>query len=353
MMPSAQSRPPTRRELLAAGVGTALVGALSACDYFSTNPATGSGRKTREPKGSEAPALARGVKAGDLPPLAERLPKTPMVVEPTQAEGLYGGEWNTALSVEQGAADGYNGAGYVMTYIGYEPLVRWDVKWKDVIPNIAESFEIDGDGREYVFELREGIKWSDGEPFTADDILFAYNDVMNNAELSPEGPPGMYVSGDKPGELEQVDDYTVRFVFAEPNGLFLQNLATPTGLSLVIRPQHYLKQFHANHNPDVDRLVAEKGFSKWLELFMAMADCWENPELPTLHGWIVTIPAGDNTRMVTERNPYYWKTDPSGAQLPYIDKVNFTRYNSVDALLLAVLNSEIEMHGLEFNTLRN
>ena len=129
----------------------------------------------------ESPMLSEMVAAGALPPLAERLPADPLVVEPVDRIGSYGGDWHMAL---RGGSDN---ALFVRT-IGYDYLVRWDPTWNEVIPNIAESYEANDAATEFTFHLREGMKWSDGAPFTADDIVFWYEDVLMNADLTPVIP---------------------------------------------------------------------------------------------------------------------------------------------------------------------
>jgi peptide/nickel transport system substrate-binding protein len=186
--------------------------------------------------------LAEMVAAGELPPLEERLPANPMVVEPVESLGQYGGTWRSGL---RGGGDN----AWLTRTIAYEYLVRWDPTWAEVIPNVAESFEANADATEFTFKLREGMKWSDGAPYTADDILFWYEDVLVDPEYSATHAVGGWLqSGGEPVRVEKVDDYTVKFVFAAPNGLFIQRLATPDGAGPVGLPKHYCSQFHAMYN---------------------------------------------------------------------------------------------------------
>ena len=166
----------------------------------------------------ESPLFAEKVKAGELPPIEERLPENPMVVTPNQEIGRYGGTWRTGL---RGGEDN----AWVVRTIAYQHLLRWDIDFTKPIPNVAESVEANDDSTEFTFHLRKGIKWSDGEPFTADDIMYAY-EILTNPELTPSFP-GWLQSGGEPGVVEKVDDFTVVFKFAASHGLFLQRMACP------------------------------------------------------------------------------------------------------------------------------
>ena len=95
----------------------------------------------------------------------------------------------------------------------------WNLEFTEPIPNVASSVDVSDDGTEYTFHLRDGMKWSDGQPFTADDIMFWYEAVFLNDDVT-EGATSWLYSGEEPAVVEKVDDLTVTFRFAEPNGLF-------------------------------------------------------------------------------------------------------------------------------------
>jgi peptide/nickel transport system substrate-binding protein len=292
----------------------------------------------------EAPELAQRVAAGELPPVEERLPPAPMVVPVVERIGQYGGAWRNALV---GGGDN----AWIIKIALNEHLVRWDPEWTGVIPNVAESFKVSDDASQYTFHLREGIKWSDGQPFTADDIMFWWEDVYLNEELSPNAPLN-------PLTVEKLDDYTVRFTFERPDGLFLQNTSAPGGWMYTGYPRHYLEQFHIDYNPEgIDELIAAAGVETWVDLFNAKVGWnarWENPELPTLNPWVITAPYdGSTTRVVAQRNPYYWKVDPEGNQLPYLDRINYDIFENAETLLLRALGGEIDMIARHINTLAN
>jgi peptide/nickel transport system substrate-binding protein len=285
---------------------------------------------------NEAPMLAQRVAAGDLPPLEERLPVNPKVVPVVERIGDYGGTWRNALVASIDTT-------HLTRSIGYENLVRWLPDASGIIPNLAESFEANDAGTVFTFHLREGTRWSDGHPFTADDIMFWYEDVVLNDELSPAKPAWLR-SGGELGVVEKVDDYTVTFSFTEPHGFFLTFLAMAEGLPVANYPRHYLEQFHAAYNENIDQLVRQHNFDTWTQLFADRAAWAENSARPVLFAWRPTIAVGESTtQFVAERNPFYWKVDEEGNQLPYIDRVVFDIIADHEVALLRALNGEMSM----------
>lgn len=338
----------TRRQFTAAGSVAALGAAVATgCDALSTNPAGsggggGGGNGNAATDLKEAPALAEQVKNGELPALEERIPTNPLVLEPVDQVGTYGGDWHYLL-----LSGGCPECLLVRT-IGYESLVNWapDVRAftiDELRPNIAAGFDYNDDATEYTITLRDGMKWSDGQPYTADDLVFWYEDIAQNEELTPQFPAWL-LSGGERAEVEKVDDLTVVFRFAEPYGLFLHQLAAANGHEIAKRPAHYLKQFHPNYADNLDQLVAEANRETWSELFQSKMNFWEDPELPVIHAWILNDAAGAvGQRLRAERNPYYWKTDPEGRQLPYLDRVLFEMVSDGEALTLKVMGGEADL----------
>ncbi|WP_380056133.1 ABC transporter substrate-binding protein [Falsihalocynthiibacter sp. SS001] len=288
----------------------------------------------------EAPMLAEQVAAGTLPEVQDRLPTEPMVLETLDSIGEYGGTLRRAIL---GGGDQHN----IVRLISNENLVRWSADWSTVHPNIAESYEVSEDATTFTFKLREGMKWSDGEPFTVDDIMF-WSEVFNDDRLTQSQHPN-FVGPSGPVEVTKIDETTVEFKFAEPNGLFLQNMAYGYGYYVVNYPAHYLKQFHADYNPDVQALVdAEPAAADWMALFnlksgpMHTPIFWQNVDRPTLHPWHLTTAYGASDRVVAERNPYYFKVDSEGQQLPYIDRVTWDQVEDPESILLKAFNGEID-----------
>lgn len=294
----------------------------------------------------QSPTLDAAVSNGELPPVEERLPANPLVVDGIEGVGQYGGTWR------MGTRGGGDEVIYVRT-AGYENLVRWSVDWTEVIPDVAESFDINEEGTVFTFHLREGMKWSDGAPFTADDILFTVNDLWLNPEVFP-APPSWLVTGGQPPVVEKLDDYTVQFTFALPNGMFMQQLATPNASAIVAMPKHYLSQFHASY-ADADELAsatADAGLETWTDLFNRMGGTvagkpntlWSNAELPQIYPWVTADALGpDATQIRLVRNPYFYAVDSAGNQLPYIDELVYNVGQDVETLVLQALNGEIDM----------
>ena len=300
-------------------------------------------------KFAEAPALADLVKQGKLLPVEQRLPEEPLVIQPVHEVGRYGGTWHRGFT---GPGDRWNGN---RTVTGPDSLLFWDYTGEKVGPNVAKGYEFQDDGRTFVLHLRKGMRWSDGEPLTADDFVFWYEDIYQNKELIPT-PHILFSINGKPGKLEKVDDYTVRYVFAAPYFLFADILAGSTPMSGhafrggddmmgSFAPAHYLKQFHpkyaAGGRDAVDKMARDAQFDTWPLWFKFKNDYAKNPELPTITPWKTTAPS-TTPQWTLERNPYYWAVDTSGNQLPYIDKVVLSLAENLEVLNLRAIAGEYD-----------
>ncbi len=266
----------------------------------------------------EPPYLADRIAAGALPPLAERLPDTPSVVtfDGFKEIGRYGGQLNTLMSKPRDTR--------LMVVYGYARLVTYDPNW-ELTPDLLESIDVER-GRVFTLHLRPDHNWSDGHPFTTEDFRFYWEDVANNEELSPAGPPRYLLVDGSPPMVEVIDETTIRYSWEEPNPFFLSALAGARP-EYLYKPAHYMKQFHPAHTDEetLNRLVAETGQRAWSSLFTDRGRQYrnDNPDLPTLQPWVLTTEP-PSTRFLFERNPYYHRVDPEGRQLPYIDTVAFT-----------------------------
>lgn len=297
----------------------------------------------------ESPMLAARVANGDLPPLADRLPQTPLIVEPFDTIGAYGGELHYAGSY-----------GDIVTFIGWEFLTRWQPDMSAVYANILESYEVNEDASLYTFHLRKGMRWSDGVPFTADDIMFAINDIYLNPALTSVPPPNLVVNGE-PVVVEKIDDYTVTFQFAGSYGLFPEFLAWWPSWQPIFFPKHWLSQYHMSYNPENVRAIlaslsdypelANSNIQSWDTLFdfYALTSPWafvqypHQIDRPTLFPWVVKELDTQTGTVKLERNPYYWKVDSAGNQLPYIDTIVLTNFTQNDDIkLLRLLAGEFD-----------
>ena len=263
--------------------------------------------------GGEAPTLATLVAAGKLPPLAQRLPQRPRTVA-TDPEAAYGGDLRMLIGTLKDTKLAF--------VYGYARLVAFDRSYQ-LVPDIAERFEVTEGGRSFTFHLRKGHRWSDGAPFTSADFAYWWNHVANEPELLPGGPPATLRVKDEMPRVTFPDAWTVRFRWTHPNNLFLldQAGAYPT---IVFRPAHYLKQFHRAFN-DAEALkkrARAEGRRNWAALHNKKDAMYlmDNPDLPTLQPWHPT--GGPPAQVfIAERNPYFHRVDERGRQLPYIDRL--------------------------------
>jgi peptide/nickel transport system substrate-binding protein len=265
----------------------------------------------------ETPMYVAAVKAGTMPPVANRVPETPRVYRPDGKRYTLGRQGGTLHILMARPRDTR-----LMVVYGYARLVKYNEKY-ELVPDLLESYEVE-DGRIFTFHLRKGHRWSDGHPFTTEDFRYYWEDVALNKKLSILGPPQtLLVDGEKP-KVDIIDKYTIRYSWSKPNPFFLPALANATAL-FIYRPAHYLKQFHAGYVGHKElRALAKKIMRRtnWAALHHYMDHMYkfDNPDLPTLQPWVLrTKPPAE--RFVFTRNPYYHRVDANGRQLPYIDRV--------------------------------
>jgi len=257
----------------------------------------------------ETPALSADVAAKKLPPVSERVPQTPLVL---QTSGKQGGALRTLIGRTRDVR--------LLVVYGYARLVGYDTRF-NIVPDIAQSIDVK-EGRIFTIKLRPGHKWSDGKPFTSEDFRYYWEDVANNPELSPSGPPRELLVEGQPPKVEVIDKTTVRYSWAKPNRDFLPRIAGTSPL-FIYRPAHYLKKFHKKYNDKIAKAEKE-GTAKrgWARTHNKQDNMYrfDNPDLPTLQPWMnTTKPPAD--RFVAARNPYFHRVDIQGRQLPYIDRI--------------------------------
>jgi peptide/nickel transport system substrate-binding protein len=290
-------------------------------------------------KYKEAPMLTEMVDKGELPPVDERLPDNPLVIPVTESIGKYGGVWHRGFI---GPSD-YNN--YVR--VVYDGLVRFSPDGSKVEARLIESWESSADFTTWTIHMRAGAKWSDGEPFTADDILFWYEDILLNTDLTPKPPKWMQNKDGSVAVVAKVDEYTVTWTYTNSNTTLMMELANQDGGDksyAVFQPAHYLKQFHAKYaNVDeLNKMVTEAGFKTWGELFATRKNPAENPDRPVMAAWKPATRVSDEI-LVLKRNPYFVGVDAEGNQLPYIDEIQFKFFQDSQALNLAAIAGDLDM----------
>jgi peptide/nickel transport system substrate-binding protein len=294
----------------------------------------------------ESPMLTKEVEAGKLPPVDQRLPEHPTVVQAVEV-GKYGGTWHR----------GFKGPGdrWGPTKLMEERVVKWnqgaDGKLK-LVPGYISSYSVSDDSREFTFSLLKGLKWSDGEPVTTDDVEFWYKDVFLNKNLLSSIDQTL-APGGKPMKLDIIDKQTFKVSFDQPYVYFLDILAKDsTGDPSLDRPsflfpKHYLKQFNDHYATPEELAAATKkfGVEKWQDLWGskgAATAWWQNPDLPVITAWKIETPApADVVTMV--RNPYYYAVDQAGNQLPYIDRISHRLFSEQEAFNLMIVQGQIDM----------
>lgn len=266
----------------------------------------------------ETPMLEEAVTAGTLPRVAVRVPRPARVMK-LDEKGLAPGKHGGTMDMLIGRARDVR----MMVVYGYARLVGYNRNF-DIVPDILESMNV-VDGRIFTLKLRKGHKWSDGRAFTSEDFRYFWDDVANDSELSPAGPPRDLLVEGEPPRFELLDDLTVRYTWSKPNPEFLPRLAGASPL-YIYRPSAYLKKFHKKYSPKVVE-VANSGGKKrgWASVHNRQDNMYQfdNPDLPTLEPWMnTTRPPAD--RFVAVRNPYFHRIDEAGRQLPYVDRVVMT-----------------------------
>ena len=258
----------------------------------------------------ESPILAELVEEGKLPPVDQRVGPEPLVLRGVDGIGNYGGTWFRIAATP--------GDIYAHTHrLSACSLVRWSPQGYPIVAHLAKGWETSPDKKEWTFFLREGVRWSDGHPFTADDILYRWEAEIKL--LEPEVTSWMRVLK-RPGEVIKVDDYTVRFVFPEPNGIFLEKLIIHAPRDYYA-PRHYLEKYHPHLGDDTLIEAAMKaGNYPSRRTFYESLQEWNNPEHPRLWPWIYRT-YKSNPPHAFVRNPYYWAVDREGNQLPYVDRI--------------------------------
>ena len=286
---------------------------------------------------TDNPLFASDVSAGTLPTVAERLPAQPLIVLPYEDCGIYGGTLEgTSRAPTSGTSD-------ILSW-RQAVLVRIADDLKTIVPNVARSWTWNEDYSAITFELREGHKWSNGEPFTAADVVFFFEDIIQNKDLNPETTTEWGVNP----HAKAIDDTHVEISFDEPFPGFLTYMATSGSYFSTFAPRHFFEKFMPQYNANADADAKAAGFEDWKKWFTNYYQKWHDDasvsaaalEVPTLEAHVIEL-VPDTQQRVLKANPYYFKVDSSGQQLPYVDRVH-ERFLNADLQALAILNGEID-----------
>jgi len=288
---------------------------------------------------NENPMFAEKVKKGELLSVEQRLPEEPLVLMPYHEIGKYGGTLRGASrALESGTSE-------ILSWRQVN-LVRLSDDLHTIVPNVAKAWEWNDDYTEITFWLRKGHKWSDGKPFTADDVVFYLDDIIKNKDIFPHVTSYWKVGG-KPVEVEKINDVTFKFKFAEPYPGFLYYLGAG-GYYAAYAPKHFLKEYHIKYNVNADRIAKEKGFDGWVSYFNVHWNKWKDTltsspyglGVPTLESHILKVEP-DTQRRIFIANPYYFKVDTAGNQLPYINE-HYERFLKEEVYNIEMMNGNID-----------
>jgi len=285
----------------------------------------------------------------DMPPLADRLPAEPLVVAPYEAIGTYGGTFNgLSNATEAGTSD--------FMSVRHVNLVRYADDLTTIVPNVAKSWSWNDDFTQLTFVLREGHKWSDGQPFGAEDVEFWYENLALDPNVI-ESPRDYVLAGGEPMTVDVIDAQTVRFNMPSPKPGFLAHFASHYAQGF--QAKHFLGQYHPAINPDADTLAQSLGFengyaliqayygsSDWMDTptpMLAHPDKVANLPLdaaPTLESHIVISETTEGRQFVA--NPYFFMVDTVGNQLPYINELDEIFVGESEVRLLKLVNGEVD-----------
>lgn len=329
---------------------------------------------------TQAPMFDERVTSGEIPPVDERLPENPKLVHEVADQyldlevGTYGGTLRMVTNVVNWSADAFTCNN---EHLLYSPSCVGDV----YEANIVESYSINEDLTEFTFTLRKGLKWSDGEEVTVEDFAFAINDFVFNEELTPYVANFMRDGGSSTGDpftFEVINDYEFKISFKKPYGGFLNHISINSwkGYTDLLKPAHYLKPFHIAYAEECHGSIEAYyeyiapfaqilGYDDptaegvWVYVFNAIdMTNWETTDpnafmvstttfaglidknMPVLYAWIMV--SSENGVITHERNPYFWKVDADGQQLPYIDYLNTKFVESMELVHLSAISGDVD-----------
>ncbi|GAB1540297.1 ABC transporter substrate-binding protein [Scytonema sp. NUACC21] len=190
-------------------------------------------------------------------------------------------------------------------------------------PDLAESWEISNDKKHIFFTLREGLKWSDGEPLTADDVIFTYQDIIFDSKIPTDWKDSLKIGSSSAfPKVQKISDRQVEFTLPEPFAPFLYTTTGASTNSIGIMPKHALAESLKSQDPN--------GNPQFLSTWGTGTD----PRKIVFSGPYTIESYSPSQRVVFRRNPYYWRKDSQGNQLPYIERIVWQIIESTDAIIL-------------------
>ncbi len=219
-----------------------------------------------------------------------------------------------------------NQSGYSIFGYMYEGLINENGLTSKLEPGLAESWEVSKDGKKIVFTLREGLKWSDGEPMTTDDIIFSYEKIYFNDQI-PSGLKDILrvgISREFP-KLKKIDSRRIEFSVAEPFAPFIRYAG-----GIPILPAHILQESISNTD------------SKGKPKFLTTWDTDTDPKKIVGNGQYRMLSYTPNQRVVLERNPYFWRKDAQGNAQPYIQQIVWQIIENTDTQLLNFRSGDLD-----------
>ncbi len=286
----------------------------------------------------EPQSSAQLVASGRLPPIRDRIPENPWVI-PAQEIGRYGGEIRR----------GYLGPGDIWNFwrlsINTSPG-RWTTDGGGIIPAFSPTIKVSDDGSQFTFAIREGARWSDGTPHTADDWEFMHDAWLADRDLIQLPPAWLSLEGQM-AKFEKLDDWTVRYTFHKPNFVFMNQIPqSDYSGTAFFTPSHYMKQFHPKYTDEaaLNKLMEAGDFPDWQSLWGDFATDSRNIDLPVLKPWLAQNRWGDQ-RFTANRNPYFWAVDTAGNQLPYIDRLVYDLIENAEIINLRAIEGDIDMQA--------
>ena len=317
-------------------------------------------------KYNEHPLLTAMVEKGLLPPVDERLPEDPRVVEPLHSQGKYGG---TARLFYMGDP---NGSWDIQLFMGADSPFGVTPDGHPGVPQVFSGYEVTPDYREWTFHLRKGLKWSDGQPLTTENFYQFWRYDRANIFINPGikeknikiednavsfvNEPGAGLEVGRVVKKEVIDDYTLRYTAEEPYPNLINMMCNGWMIESWIVPMHFKLQVHPDSIGEAaaKKKAEEAGYEEWHQLYDMLGRGYQSSVQrfgdfpPSLISYVITDKS--DTRMVFERNPYYWSVDTAGNQLPYIDRVMCEFVSELQMIDGKIISGESDFQALHTTT---